>query len=241
MAWWVPLAAAGIQAGGGLIEAFGTQAESQGSLMRQQQEMQIDTAKALALNYPQWEVEGLKAAGIHPYLRYGKGGTSPQIPNQSVSIPAASNKFGALGQHIGTLGTTAVETFGKLAAAQRDLSTLDKIQAEIKQIEASTDLTKEQKYTEIARQRQLWADEFLKRSQAELSKEQRKLVYTQNAQAQWEVIVSRNRAKLSELQIPQAQVEARIWQTSTAEFLRWLMLFRGSGAGKMIPGAGKFF
>lgn len=235
MVWWAPIAAAGIQAGGGLISAFGTQAESQGSLMNRQQEIQIDTAKALAQNYPKWEMAGLRKAGLHPYLRYGKGGTSPQIPAPSSSIPGPSNRYGALGEHIAGVGTSAVEAYGKLVTAEKDLKTLEKIGAEIHKIEADTDLSKEQKFTEIARQRAIWAEEFQRRTQAELNVEQRKLLYTQQAQAQWEVLVSKHRARLAELQIPRAEVEARIWQTATAEFIRWLMLFKDGGVN--IPGA----
>lgn len=140
-------------------------------------------ARWSARHMPTFEVEGLKRAGIHPYLRYGKGGSPVPFAQPGVSIPSPVNPYSGAASHLARASASAFGAAEAESRIEKQEAEIDKIGQEIKESSArisKMDVDKQRTKQEIkesaVRIGNILTDTALKIAQGELTVEQNKLV-----------------------------------------------------------------
>lgn len=187
-----------------------------------------------------YEVEGLKKAGIHPYLRYGSGGSAtPQLQYNTAggfAVPAAYNAYSGVANKISELGSSAAsfaESFARIEKTQADIV---KISADVEKIEADTSLTWAERKTEMQkaanefeRKYLIWAQANLSDQQAELVKATFKKIPAETALTWWRAAQAEAETKIMEANLPMAEATAKIFEGTNSEFLRFVLMYMQSG------------
>lgn len=135
-----------------------------------QQNINQEQMKFGLVEGPSWEMSGLKKAGINPLLRYGSHGTPTGASAQGVSQATPINKLSELGAAIGDIGTSAADTYSKMASAKKTIRETDKIGEEMQNLLMQRDLTYAQIQSEAQKQWNLAADTLLKAAQENLTR-----------------------------------------------------------------------
>lgn len=154
-----PLISAGGGLLGGLASVFGARGMSQADAMALQYSTAMDMYREQLQRGPSWEMEGLRAAGINPMLRYGHGGAQPPMMGFSPSIAQPFNRFEGLGRALEALGPSAFRSFSDAAGGERSqadtlrtrVELIRKLPEEIRSIQANSALTEQQRKTEVER------------------------------------------------------------------------------------------
>lgn len=241
---------AGISTALSLGAGFLNRGLSQRDAMQAQADIAHDAWKRRLLAGPISEVEGLRRAGINPLLRYGSGGSGLAPGYSMPGIAPAVNPGAFLSQGVASGVSSAVDLFRAEGQVMKNFAEVDKIASEIAQIQASTELTVQQKENAIADQRRIFADEVLKIGQSVLNSEQLKILDAQRdvleSQAainKWVELSEIARAQLAEAGVPLAEADAAFYETLYGKFLRYLERtkdainpFGGSGIGKPFGG-----
>lgn len=129
MAWWIPLAAAGVAAAGSVLggkeeanaikDSAKTNAESASATNAQQ----IAFSREMAQNGIQWRVDDAKKAGIHPL--YALGAPTFQAPQLNVADTSANTAMGEsyarAAEHISRGISSAGDAYAKKEAAADQL------------------------------------------------------------------------------------------------------------------------
>lgn len=173
---------------GGITSAFGARGQSQSSLMQDQFQYGMQGFHDQLKYGPTWEMAGLKAAGLHPFLRYGQGGSPMHLAVPQVSAPPMTQVSGleALGAGIAGAGREAASAYGTASSAERDQTqaainrvTPPRVQAEtlrtlteVPRIRADTDLRTAQHATELRRADLVFTQAALAAAQAMLPEAQ---------------------------------------------------------------------
>lgn len=251
MAAWVgPVAAAGISSGAGLLGGFLNRGRSQRDLMWDQAQVSEYLWDRQLRTGPEKEMEGLRRAGINPMLPYANGGSPAGAGGLAMpGIAAAVNPGQFLGPSTSSGISSAIDAFRSEATVKKTFAEISQIGAQIKNIEASTSLTQQQKINAVAEQRRIFADEVLKIGQSVLNSEQvktlqsqRDLLESQTAINKWTELTEEARSQMVQAGIPLAQADQEFYETVYGQFLRWLERtkdavnpFGGRGIGGGLP------
>lgn len=161
---------------GGLTSAYGaSQQLSQGEQMHRQFEAARALWKRSLQQGPTLEMQGLRSAGLHPYLRYGSpGASSTPFSALSVSPGTPVNPLASLGDAFGSIGSSAADVYSTMMDAEKTEADIERIGTDIRRlvaetqnIQANTDLTEEQRRSEVQRRRNLIADNILTLARAQ--------------------------------------------------------------------------
>ena len=198
-----PLISAGSSLLGGLTSAFGARGLSQRDLMALQLQTSLDQMRLGLELGPSWEMAGLKAAGINPMLRYGKGGSTVGT-HGSISIPPPFNPMEHLGAGIAGAGTSAFQALQSASQSRLNMTSSERqraestrarvdavrVGAEVGRIRENTELTRAQQNTEIARAWETTERAILARAQQILPAHQARLLAAQMDAAQEQAILN---------------------------------------------------
>lgn len=246
---WFTLGAAGINSAAGLLGGFMNRGLSQRDAMQAQSEFAIEHRRKELLHSPEWEMQGLRRAGINPMLPYAKGG-APNPSGFSPGVTAPINPGQFLPQGVASGLSSAADFMRTEAQVKKTFADIDKIAAEIPGIHASTALTGQQRINAVAEQRRIFADEVLKIGQSVLNSEQlknlqaqRNLLETEIAINAWREASEEAHAKLLASGIPLAQADSEFYESWFGKFLRYMEKgkdavnpFGGSGLGAPLRG-----
>lgn len=241
---WPAIISAGASLLGGAVSAFG-----QSRAQSRSEDFSREMYEYALTHGPSLEMQGLRAAGINPMLRYGSGGSSTPVTMPTMSF---GNAYGSLGDAISGAGSSA---FSALTAQQgieesrQRVSNMGveaiKIGEDTKRIIADTSLTLQQRENAIAENGRILqqtllgvAEEQLRYAQENLSEAQatqayenaellRRMQHTEDYRAtatMWEAILRR-------AEVPQAEARGNLFDTAYGEFLVWLRESRESAGG----------
>jgi len=222
------IASAGISSAAGLLGGFMNRGLSQRDAMQAQSEFALRQYRDQLKQGPRWEQQGLARAGINPMLPFAKGGAvGPTGFTPGIAPPINP------GQDFGRAVSAGLSSAGDLArttaGVQKTFAEISQIAASIKQTEASTSLTVQQKANAVAEQRRIFADEVLKIGQAVLNSEQvknleahREVLNSQAAINKWLELSEKARSELQAAGVPLAEADADFYESWFGEFLRWI-------------------
>lgn len=244
--WGALISAGGSLLGGG-VSAFGARGMSQRDAMDFQRVVQQEATAWNLLNGPRLEMEGLRAAGINPMLRYGHGGSAVPMGATAVSIPQPSNRLEHLGAGIAGAGSSAVSAHREQAQAGLSQAEAEsivvKLPAELAKLEADTSLSQAQRKNARAEYGRILQETLLAHAHEELAKAQAAGVPAQIAQAmahvqllgaqtetewyrqhltKWEAALRGVEAYLADLQYSRAASTAEVFEGAYGQFLRYL-------------------
>lgn len=211
---------------GGITSAFGARGQSQSSLMQDQFQYGMQGFHDQLKYGPSWEMAGLKAAGLHPFLRYGQGGSAMHLAVPQVSAPSQSqvSPFEALGAGIAGAGREAASAYGTASSAERDQTqvainrvTPARVQAETARTLADTQLRGAQHATELHRAELVFTQAVLAAAQAMLPEAQMAVFASQISLMSEQERLARYQA---EVQSHEATIRSNM---STSQELRTLM------------------
>lgn len=179
LAGWAPIVGGGSNLVGGITSALGARGMSQGDLMGLQAQSAWQMHRQHLLDGPTLEIAGLRKAGIHPYLRYGKGGSAMAPWSFSPGMPQPFNRLEGLAQGIGSVGSSAAQSMRDVASAERALAEIprtkaetDRVIADALRIVSQNELTKAQTATEQERTGQVMQQTLLMAAQTMLNEAQ---------------------------------------------------------------------
>ena len=165
---------------GGVTSALGARGQSsQSDVLNRSQELNFQTYKDSLLHGPGYEMAGLRSAGINPLLRYGQHGSPTPVSTSAVSAGTPINPLQGLADAITGAGTSAADVVSRVAQSEKLIEEtkkttqeIDKVIAEINNIESATDLNHEQRRNMVATRRQILADIMLTYAKANLTNAQ---------------------------------------------------------------------
>lgn len=235
----------GLSSAAGLLGGFMNRGLSQRDAMAAQNEFAMRAFRDQLKFGPRWEIMGLRNAGINPMLHYSKGhgGVNPNYALPAIAPPVNPGQFLPQGVEKGL--STAVDYMQTKSNIGKQAVEVQRLLAEIPQIEASTRLTDQQKEVAVAEARRIWADEQLKIAQSVLSSEEVKklhanidLIRSEIGINTWTEVYEKAHARMAELGIPIAEADAKFWASAYAQWLRAIEHtkdainpFGGSGIG----------
>lgn len=229
MVAWGPVLAAGVSSAAGLAGGFLNRGLSQRDAMQAQSEFALRHQREQLLNMPRYEVQGLKRAGINPMLPYANGGGPSTSGSFTPGIAAPINPGFDLGASVGRGVSSAIDMKRTNSQVALQGSQVSEIAARINEINARTDLTKQQRENATVELRRIFADTMLKNAQGVLSSEQiktlqaqRELIQSQAAVSKWTQLVEEARARMAKAGIPQAEGRAEIYSSAWGRFFQWL-------------------
>lgn len=139
---WPAIIGAGASLLGGVVSAFG-----QSRAQDRSEDFSREMYNYALLNGPRLEMEGLRAAGINPMLRYGTGGQGTPVSMPTMNF---GNAFGDLGAGIAGAASSA---YGNMKTSQdieksraETVTILERLPHDLANIEANTDLTTQQRW-----------------------------------------------------------------------------------------------
>lgn len=249
---WPAIISAGASLLGGAVSAFG-----QSRAQNRSEDFSREMYEYALTHGPSLEMQGLRAAGINPMLRYGSGGSSTPVTMPTMSF---GNAYGSLGDAISGLGSSA---FSALTAQQsieeseqrvENLRTdLIKTGHEIHQVIANTSLTNQQRENAIADHGRILQEQLVQLAEIELREAQASQNYAAVRQAEATIALLTEQAtnegyrtigiafanEIARNQADLSQLDNSYWMSLPGRIARGIMLGRealgiGFGAGGVV-------
>ena len=189
--------------------------------MKMQQNLNQEQFKFGLVHGPEWEMAGLKSAGINPLLRYGQSGTPTGVSAQGVSQGAPINKLSGLSEGIGNIGSSAADMFSKIKQAEKIDADIIKIGEELTKIAADTLKISAEEQLVWAQREKVWVDNALANAQTSEARQrihnlaaQLELTNMQTKTEAWNAALKETEAEFRRLELPLQENLARFYSSA---------------------------
>lgn len=219
------------------------------------------------LTGPGLEMEGLRAAGINPMLRYGSGGSATPMSMVMPSATAPTNRLEGLAAGIGQIGSSALSAANTVQSMDESrqrvtnmTSDLIRNAVETTRVIADTRLTNQQRENAVAENARIFqqtalgiADEYLRYAQANLSRAQagevaamvdliHQQLETENErtrQMHYQAFLTGAQAEAARAGTTLAHLDSAIWGSAMGRWLRETILMRDATGASGVLGVGQ--